>query len=391
MRRLFRYLEKFFPLLKNTYLPAVIFTVGLLGFYLYQPLDEARLHSFHNIYLALSLLCLLLLFYFNHSKPFFFILVSVVAYILLNFLKQKYGEEYILTPEYANLSILLPPILLLLYYLPDTRLRCDKQLYIFLALWGVYAVGERLAANGITLGSALGSLAYAVLNNLSLLLIGIGAAALFITGSLSGRLYDIALFFAYAEICLGLYYSPSASALTIFFGCSSLTFFSSLCEHLYNITYHDSLTGLYSRKSFLNHTKTFPLKYSIALVLIDDYERLSKVFGQRGLNALIKMISLRIVKTEPETQIYRYSPEEFVILFRGETKNSAFERTENIRRSVASAEFILKGFQKPLKLTVSAAISEKKRSDANAVEVLSRAGKALQKAGRFTQNITTKA
>lgn len=125
--------------------------------------------------------------------------------------------------------------------------------------------------------------------------------------------------------------------------------------------------------------------------MIDDYERLEKVFGENSLKSLIKMICNRITSVENEAQIYRYSREEFVVLFKGEDKNTAFERMETIRRAVASAEFILRGYKKPIKLTVSGSVSEKKRSDANAVEVLSRAAKAMQKAYRFTQNITSKA
>ena len=103
------------------------------------------------------------------------------------------------------------------------------------------------------------------------------------------------------------------------------------------------------------------------------------------------MITLRLLETETEAQIYRYAEDEFVIIFRGEDKNTAFEQMEEMRRSIASAEFMLRGYKKPIKLTVSGSVSEKKRSDANAVEVLVRADKALQKAYRFTQNITSKA
>ena len=162
-------------------------------------------------------------------------------------------------------------------------------------------------------------------------------------------------------------------------------------EHLYQSTYKDELTELPGRNSFLLHSKDFPLKYSIGLILIDDYERLSKVFGRQGINSLVKMISQRLQDTETEAQIYRYNDDEFVVLFRGEDKKSAFNRVEQMRRSIASAEFMLRGYKKPIKLTVSGSVSEKKRSDANAVEVLVRADKALQKAYRFTQNITSQA
>ena len=90
-----------------------------------------------------------------------------------------------------------------------------------------------------------------------------------------------------------------------------------------------------------------------------------------GQNALTKMIAARITETEFENQVYRYTPDEFVIIFKKEDKNEGFDRLEKIRRAVASAEFMLGRRKKPIKLTVSCAVSEKKRSDANSVEVLS--------------------
>lgn len=391
MKQLLKQLEKFFPLLKNTYQPALLFTIGLLGFYLFQPLSAQRLNQIHYISIGLNLLSITLLIYFNQRKPIFFIVTIFLGYIVLNFLKRKYGEEYILTPEYTNLSIFIALNLIILYFLPTWKLLQRKNIIILLILFSEYAIGEKLAASGISLGSSLGTESYGSLNNLSLLLFDIGFVTIFISFSISGTIVDSALFFVFVEICLSYYYSPSSSGTIIFFGISSLTLFLSICEHLYNITYHDPLTGLYSRNSFMNHAKNFPLKYSIGIILIDDYDRLSKVFGKHSLNSLIKMICLRINQTETEGQIYRYSQEEFVIIFRGENKNEAYDKMEKIRRSIASAEFILKGYKKPIKLTVSGSVSEKKRSDGNAIEVLSRAGKALQKAYQFTQNITSKA
>ena len=72
-------------------------------------------------------------------------------------------------------------------------------------------------------------------------------------------------------------------------------------------------------------------------------------------------------------------------------QKEAFDRVETIRRAIASSSFGIRGINKPLKLTVSGAVTEQKRSDGSAIEVLLRADKALQKSYRFAQNITTKA
>ncbi len=179
--------------------------------------------------------------------------------------------------------------------------------------------------------------------------------------------------------------------MTIFFAAAMLSIAVAVVQDIYYSTYRDVLTGLAGRNAFIINAKNFPLKYSVGIVCIDDYEKLGQVFGRMGQNALTKMIASRITETEFENQVYRYTPDEFVIIFKKEDKNEGFDRLEKIRRAVASAEFMLGRRKKPIKLTVSCAVSEKKRSDANSVEVLVRAHKALQKTYKFTQNVTSKA
>ena len=215
--------------------------------------------------------------------------------------------------------------------------------------------------------------------------------AFFVRSSLSGSIVDTALFFAGFEIFLGFYYAFLPSAITIFFSAAMLTILIAIITDIYHTTYTDVLTGLSSRKAFVINAPKFPLKYSVGIVCIDDYDKLGQVFGRSGQNALTKMIANRITETEFENQVYRYTSDEFVIIFKKEDKNEGFDRLEKIRRAIASAEFMLGRRKKPLKLTVSCAVSEKKRSDANAIEVLLRADKSLQKSYRFAQNITTKA
>lgn len=392
MRQILLQLEKFFPLLRNSALPAFLFALSLLGFYAAQPLEDQTVINIHTAFYGTSLLCFLLLLYFNRSKPAFFILNLTIAYILINLLKRMLGDAYIDSPAYAALCIILPLNLALFCALPEKKLLNKRSVYLLLFIFCEYALCEHLNRLGINLGSPLGlDTTPSSLNNLALFLFAALLISLFILCAITGSILDTALFFATFSTCLGLYYSASPSGLTIFFGGAALITLLAAAEHLYHSTYKDSLTGLPGRNAFILHAKDFPLKYSIGLILIDDYERLSKVFGRWGINALVKMITLRLLETETEAQIYRYAEDEFVIIFRGEDKNTAFEQMEEMRRSIASAEFMLRGYKKPIKLTVSGSVSEKKRSDANAVEVLVRADKALQKAYRFTQNITSKA
>ena len=89
--------------------------------------------------------------------------------------------------------------------------------------------------------------------------------------------------------------------------------------------------------------------------------------------------------------LFRCTPDEFVIIFPQAEKGTSYNRLDEIRRQIAASEFILPRIKKPVKLTVSCSIADKKRSDSNVSDVFIRAHRALQKTYKFTQNITSKA
>ena len=98
----------------------------------------------------------------------------------------------------------------------------------------------------------------------------------------------------------------------------------------------------------------------------------------------------RINKNKPEVRIYNYRDDSFILAFLNSGASESFEKAEDIRRLLVKSIFIFNE-NNHLQLTVSQCISEKKRSDIDAGAVLERAEENLQKACRFTRNITIKA
>lgn len=392
MRKFLLILERFFPLLKNSTIPALILGASVLTFYGFTPLDNQTLINAHYIFYGLSAFIAILLIYFNTNKPLFYVFSVTLSYMLITELKKYLGTEYITNAAYINLSIILPLNLLIFYYLEEKKFFNKHNTYWLILILLEFSLIEHLSRLGISFDTLANiNSASNGLPILSSLMFVIVLISFYISSSVNGRILDTGLFFATIEIALGTAYSSTSNGLIIFYTAAMLTIFQSVSEHIYYVSYHDLLTGFSNRNAFLKHAPTFPLKYSVGLILIDDYERLSKVFGRYGTSALLKMISLRMNELEGDAQIYRYNVDEFIILYRGQDKNEAYNKTEQIRRGIAGTEFCLRGYSKPIKLTVSGAVSEKKRSDADAVEVIVRANKALQKTNRFTQNITTKA
>lgn len=213
---------------------------------------------------------------------------------------------------------------------------------------------------------------------------------MFIHVTLNGKNSFYGLFFAYLNIILGLFYSSSASGLSLFFSTGICTLLLTTCIDIYTQIYKDELTYLDSRNAYVAHTKKLLHKYCVCIISIDDYDKLSSI-GKKNRNLITQMIAERIVELEKEAHIYRYTPDEFILIFNNLDKKESFARLEEIRRSIASALFQYNKRRKALRLTVSASVSEKKRSDANSYEVLLRAEKILQKTKAFSQNVTSQA
>lgn len=381
----FAALEKTFPLIRNIFIPSLIFAAGLLGFYLYAPFSAAVNNTFHILFYVLGFCCFLVLLYFNQNKPVFIIFCISLAYILLNFLKIRLGTDFSLSPAYRNLCFFIPLNLGIFYFWPRRRLLCRTNVYLLLAVFFQYALAEHLTTAEITV--SISSFPHLLGNGLFFFIIG----ASFIKAVRSGSNTDYASFFSFLSVFCGFYYAAETSALPVFFFCAMLCLSIAIAQNLYNETYKDPLTGLASRNSYMIHAKNFPLKYSIGIISIDDFDKLGDNFGKRVRNILTKLIAAQISGVEKEESIYRYSPDEFVIIYKNLDKNESFERLETIRRTIAGASFLYNPKRKALKLTVSASVSEKKRSDASSVEVLVRARKVLQKTRSFSHNVTSKA
>lgn len=391
MNRLSIFVERIFPLIKNILIPALLFAGGIFTFYAYGHITPSSLIIIHGTFFVTCFASFLTLLYFNQNKPVFYILTITLGYILINYLKNAYGDTYNTTSYYLTLCFLLPLNFALFYYLPNQRLLSKTNVYILLGLFAQFSLGEFLGRNQIMINLPF---ADGYIGNLSLLGFGLFSIALlsfFITLAEKGRIMDCALFFAALNIMFGLIYSDNATAITLFFSLAAITLLISIIRDIHHNIYKDNLTGLSSRYAFMINSEHFPLKYSIGLIAIDDYEHLATVFGRRDRNNLIRMIATRIQEEENEDNLYRYNDGELLILYKNENKNESFEHLEKIRRSVASADFMLGNLKKAIKLTVSTCASEKKRSDANSMEVLFRARKVLQKANEFSHNISHKA
>ena len=367
----------------------MFFAFALLSFYISGSFSETTNIVLHICFYLISLSSALTLLYFNQNKPIFFFLVIIVSYIFINLLKHTYNTEYISSSAYLNLSVLSPFCLLILYFFPEQPLLRRNNIWILLGLFIVFSIAENLAKYNIGLDIPISS--QSKLNIIAIICYTSLLLCPFINAIRNGSISDYNYFFAFLCQMLAFIYSDNSSGLVAFSLAAAMCLLSALAQNIYNSIYKDQLTGLDSRNSYIMHTKHLPLKYSLGIISIDDYDKIGSNFGRRIQNTLTKIIANKIIELEAEENIYRYSPDEFVIVYKNLDKKESFERLEVIRRAIASAQFQYSPRRKTIKLTVSACIAEKKRSDANSFEVLVRADKLLKKTRKFSHNVTSKA
>lgn len=187
-------LEKILPLLKNTFLPALVFGAGVIGFYAANPFPESSLLTLHSLFYVLSFAAFLILLYFDSRKPVFFILITVLSYILINYVKKNGGESYQSSAEYLNLCFFLPLNLTIFYFLPGGKLLRKENVWLLLSVFAQFAVAEKLSAAGLAPAWNFDDTPSSGLNSLSLIFFALMLCAFFIRASISGSIVDTALF-----------------------------------------------------------------------------------------------------------------------------------------------------------------------------------------------------
>ena len=382
--RLQQTLERYLPLIGNMLFPAAVFAAGLLYFLSVGSFSFSSALFFHYAFYALSLVNILILLNFNRGRFLFFIVTTVLAYVLINYLKHRFGAGFSATFWYRGLEVLTPLNLLVFYRFNHRRFFGRWSLLMLVCLIIQYTAVEFLGRAGINPAVSWNNINIPAAFLFILLIVWAFVAAV-----KDGRLADYGILFAGLGVGAGFYWSAEPSGLSLFFCLAQ--FILSVCliyDLVYN-HYYDELTGFYGRNSYLLQSKHFPLKYSLGIVCIDNYDKLLTTIGRRRLNLVVGMVAGVLEEMNPEEHIYRYTEDEFIIMYKKLDKKEAFARLDDIRRTIAGLEFIYNPAQKALKLTVSCSVAEKKRSDSGAVEVLMRADKAMRNTLKFSHNVTS--
>lgn len=97
-----------------------------------------------------------------------------------------------------------------------------------------------------------------------------------------------------------------------------LIFIIALFEASYSLAFHDTLTGVLSRRAMEQEILRLGNKYTVAMVDIDHFKRVNDTYGHQIGDDVLKMIASLINKNIQSGKVFRYGGEEFAIIFPGD-------------------------------------------------------------------------
>ena len=377
-------LEKYIPLIHNMLVPTAIFACALISFLLKGSLSNESALFYHWGFYTISFVCFILMLNFNRSRLLFFMIITTLSYVLINYIKNRFGTDFQNDINYQNLCVFLPFNLLFFYLIKSSRFISRTSLLFLVLVSLEYSIAEFLGRFGLSLEYKLYNINLFTCSGFSLLCI-----IVFIKSVRYGRFFDYCILFASFSLCAALIFSTQASGLSLFFFVTQLLLAIYIIFTLIHNHFYDDATGFYNRNSYIIQSKHFPLKYSLGIISIDNYENLRKTIGMRAQKVINKLIAETIQEMVVEGTIYRYAPDQFVVMYKKLDRKEAFQHLDNIRRQIAGLAYEYHPRKKPLKLTVSCSVAEKKRSDISAIEVLMRADKEMRKTLKFSHNVTS--
>ncbi|MHC1724862.1 MAG: diguanylate cyclase [Syntrophobacteraceae bacterium] len=207
---------------------------------------------------------------------------------------------------------------------------------------------------------------------------------------------------ALATVFLALSSGRPGVTSTFYFSTAGLILVVSVIEASYAMAFHDELTGLPARRAlneFLLRTGT---QYTVAMLDIDFFKKFNDRYGHDVGDQVLRMVASKISGVSGGGKAFRYGGEEFTVVFPGKSRDEAVSHLEQLRATIQSAGFTIRGSSRPrskpkkpattktaprrVSVTISIGVAEKNKLHENAQEVIKAADKALYRAKKAGRN-----
>ena len=199
-----------------------------------------------------------------------------------------------------------------------------------------------------------------------------------------------------------LHFTEYPDVLSIFFSAVFLIFMIALFQTSYSLAFHDTLTGVLSRRALEQEMLRLGKKFAVAMVDIDHFKRVNDRYGHKVGDDVLKMIASMIEKNADGGKTFRYGGEEFVVIFPRRSAEEIYDVMDQLREAIEKRPLVIRSSKRPkhkpktkifregsnekIKITVSIGIADKNEKITSAGRVIEAADKALYKAKKNGRN-----
>jgi diguanylate cyclase (GGDEF)-like protein len=171
-----------------------------------------------------------------------------------------------------------------------------------------------------------------------------GLIALLLTGLL-GRWrrhrVDIGFFWVAALLLLALSGGPESVASTVYLTTAGLMLIVTLAENSFALSAYDKVTRLPARRAMRREVKGAG-SYALALVTVDNYKALHDRYGRDACDHVLKEVANNLKTMGRHALLFRYSVENFALVFVGKRRDEVFAELEDLRSEIENFRFVMR-------------------------------------------------
>ncbi len=292
-------------------------------------------------YVTLGIAMLLCINY-NRARVFTVSLALIITYYFIQTELQTSLNEFRALFIYTSISVLLPLILFLFFFLPERGLRNRYGVLIVAVvpiLLLVSVIIFKMAPEAILVENMNQYFQLRPFENYLLSLnVTIFFCVVFVVGlyrlCITNDEYFVALLSALAFSFITLAYFGMQKISVIMMSFVGVSMIVSLLRGAHDMAYRDDLTGLLGRRALNERLKGLGKRYVLAMADVDHFKNFNDTHGHDVGDDVLKMVARNIAKVKGGGTAYRYGGEEFCIVFAGKDIEYSKPYLESVRTDV---------------------------------------------------------
>ena len=330
-------------------LPIILTAMVLTGNTNVTFLVEANPGVVNQLPYLLFGISLILCQFFNQGRMGMIALAMTVAYYVIQERLQVPLSAGTTKLEFSLLAFVLPVACIIVYAFPEKRIFSMAglayiALLLFLCGWSIFTVRhfqetglEQLWEGYLFSVPEISRLPFLVVLYSIFIVCAAGIAVLKKNRALDVAVYSCLLL---STLTFALFQQPYISS--VLFSLAGILLITGIITTSHELAYLDQLTGIPGRRALETEMTHLGRKFTIAMLDVDHFKKFNDTHGHDIGDDVLKLVASKMTHIGGRAKVYRYGGEEFTVLFKGKDANDASEYLEELRKSIADYEMVLR-------------------------------------------------